>query len=79
MDILWYLHLKDSRLQTEKYGEEGYNPLYKVKLLVDHLVAVFPSVYQPEQHLSIDEMMIGTRCRISFLQYIPKNQQQYLG
>jgi len=71
MDILRYLHLKDSR-QQKKYGEEGYDPLYKVKPLVDHLVAVFPSVYQPEQHLSIDEMMIGTRCRISFLKYIPK-------
>ena len=34
--------------------------------------AVFPLYYQTNQHLSIDEMMIGTRCRISFLQYLPK-------
>ena len=26
--------------------------------------------YRPSPELSIDEMMIGTRCRISFLQYM---------
>lgn len=32
----------------------------------------FSQYYQPSRHFSIDEMMIGTICRIAFLQYIPK-------
>lgn len=40
----------------------------------DHVypTAVFPRFYQPARYLSNDEMMIGTRFRVSFLQYIPK-------
>ena len=63
--IVCYLHLIDSS-QQKKYGEEGYDPLYKVRPLIDHLVAVFPSAYQPERHLSIDKMMIGTGAEFHF-------------
>jgi hypothetical protein len=51
--------------------------LYKVRLLIDHLAAVFPKYYRPGRNVSIDEMMIGTRCRISFLQYIPKKRTRF--
>ena len=70
--ILQFLHLEDNREQKKK-GEDGYDPLFKVHSVVDHLSAVFPRYYQPAQQLSVDEMMIGTRCRVSFLQYLPKN------
>ena len=43
--------------------------LYKVRPLIDHVAAVFPEYYQPSRNISIDEMMISTRC---FLQVIPK-------
>ena len=74
--ILRYLHLVDSSKQ-KKRGEEGYDILYKVRPLIDHLGAVFPKYYQPSRQLSIDEMMIGTRCRVSFLQYIPKKPTRF--
>lgn len=41
--ILRYLHLVDSSLQYKK-GEEGYDPLFKVHPLIDHLSAVFPII-----------------------------------
>ena len=63
--------------QQKKHGEEGYDPLYKVRPLLDHLLAVFPACYQPAQQLSIDEMMIGTRCRVSFLQFIPQKPTRF--
>ncbi len=69
--LMRYLHLVDSSKQ-KKVGEVGYDPLFKVRPLLDHLSAVFPRYYQPARQLSIDEMMIGTRCRISFLQYMPQ-------
>ena len=66
-----YLHLVDS-VKQKKVGEAGYDPLFKVRPLLDHLSAVFLRYYQPSRELSVDEMMIGTRCLISFLQYMPK-------
>ena len=69
--IMRYLHLADSSLQ-KKIGQPGYDALYKIRPLIDHLSAVFPTYYQPNREISIDEMMIGTRCRVSFLQYLPK-------
>ena len=44
---------------------------------MDHLSAVFPSYYQPAQWLSVDEMTIGTRCRNSFLQYLPQKPTEF--
>ena len=40
--ILRYLHLNDSSKQ-KKYGEVGYDQLFKVRPLLDHLSAVFPT------------------------------------
>jgi len=52
--------------------EEVYAPLFKVRPLVDHLNAGFSEYYKPCRYVSIDEMMIGTRCWVAFLQYMPK-------
>ena len=71
-----YLHLVDS-VKQKKVGEAGYDPLFKVRPLLDHLSAVFPRYYQPAWELSVDEMMIGTRCLISFLQYTPKKPCEF--
>ena len=33
--------------------------------------------YQPNQQVLLDEMMIGTRCRVAFLQYLPKKTTKF--
>ena len=76
LKILKFLHLVDSTLQKKK-GEEGYDPLFKIRFLVDHLAAVYPQYYFPSRYLSIDEMMVGTRCRVVFLQYLPKKPTKF--
>ena len=37
----------------------------------------FPKYYVPAQNLSIDEQMIGTKCRVSFIQYMPKKPKKF--
>ena len=59
--------------QNRKKGEDGYDPLYKVRPLVQKLSETFEKYYSPGLELVIDEMMIGTRCCIHFLLYIPKS------
>lgn len=46
-------------LKTKKY-KDGFDPLYKVRPLSEHLAAVFPIYFQPVQQISEDKMMIGT-------------------
>ena len=74
--ILRFLHLVDNSLQKKK-GEDGFDPLFKIRPMIDHLSAVFPRYYQLGQQLLIDEMMIGTRCHVSFLQYLPKKPTRF--
>ena len=68
-----YLHLVDSTKQKKK-GETGYDPLYKVRPLIDKTLETFSKYYNPKRALAIDEMMVGTQCRVHFLQYIPKKK-----
>ena len=56
---------------------QGYDLLYKVRPIADHLPAVLSKHYHPSRHLSVDEMMIGTWCRLSFLQYMPKKPMHF--
>lgn len=37
----------------------------------------FPKYYVPAQNLSIDEQMIRTKCRVSFIQYMPKKPKKF--
>ena len=37
----------------------------------------FQQHYLPSQNLVIDKQMIGTRCRIGFIQYMPKNPKKF--
>ena len=61
----------------KKRGESGYDPLYKVRPLINKTSETFAKYYQPKRELAIDEMMVGTRCRVHFLQYIPKKPTKW--
>jgi len=63
-----YLHLVDGTKQKKK-GESG--------LLIDNTSETFCKYYQPKRELAIDEMIVGTRCRVHFLQYIPKKPTKW--
>ena len=65
--ILCYFHCADQSGYIPR-GEEGYDPLYKVRPIIDILSERFESLYKPNGELSIDESMIGTNCRVPFLQ-----------
>lgn len=71
-----YLHLADASKQ-KKRGEDGYDALYKVRPLIDKTSETFAKYYSPKRELAIDEMMVGTRCRVHFLQYIPKKPTKW--
>lgn len=69
--ILHYFHCADQSGYIPR-GQDEYDPLYKIRDVIDILLERFQALYNPNQELSIDESMIGTKCRVPFLQCMPK-------
>jgi hypothetical protein len=69
--ILRYLHCEDNRNSNKD------DKLRKLRTVIDSLNDAFRQMYSPSQCLSIDESMVGTKCRISFLQYMPKKTKKF--
>lgn len=74
-EILRYLHLTDNNNVPDK-NAPNYK-LLKLGGLDRKLCDIFPSIYVPRQELSVDEQMVGTKCRISFIQYMPKKPEKF--
>lgn len=70
-----YLHLVDNTTRPQQ-GTTG-NKLFKLGKLPENLIAKFKRLYIPSQNLSVDEQMIGTKSRISFIQYMPKKPKKF--
>lgn len=51
--------------------------LAKVRPFIDHLLKSFQKHWTPHREISVDEQMIGTRCRVSFIQYMPKKPVRF--
>jgi hypothetical protein len=76
MNILHCFHLNDNTNYISR-GEEGFDPLFKVRPLLDIANARFNSVYVPERHVAIDEGMVPWKERLSFKQYIPSKPDKF--
>ena len=74
--ILRFLHLNDNSNRIPR-GEEGYNPLLKLRPVYDTLQEKFLSVYTPTKHLSLDESSIGWKGHIHFRVYNPKKAHKF--
>ena len=65
LQILSYLHLNNNN------NNAGNDKLFKVRPFLNHLVGQCKRQYKPQREVSVDEQMIGTKCRIGFRQYLP--------
>ena len=71
-----YLHLNDS---SEIPGHEvpQYDPLYKLRPVINMCQQNFQDRYTPGRDLSVDEGMIKYKGRVHFRQYMPKKPVKY--
>ena len=74
--ILRFLHLADNSKQLPR-SDPNYNKLYKLGDFVACSNKCFKEMYAPRQNLSIDELMVGTKSRIGFLQNMPKKPKKF--
>ena len=68
--ILRYIHVVD-KTSAPTRTDPHYDRLWKVRPLIYLLPHTCAEMYNPGQQLSIDESIIGTKCRLSFIQYLP--------
>ena len=54
-----------------------YDKLWKIRIVIDSVNEQAQDSFTPGQYISIDESMIGTRGRLSFLQYMPKKPTKW--
>lgn len=71
-----FCHFTDNSQRIPR-GEEGYDALFKIRKVFDSVVAKCKELYTPKQNISIDEMMISWKGRLSFKQYLPKKPTKW--
>lgn len=74
--IMSNFHLNDNSYIPRK-GQPGYDPLYKLRPLLDILCVRFQQAYQPAEDITIDEGMCKYRGRLAFKQYMPQKPSKY--
>ena len=74
--LLQFLHLNDAKGYIKR-GEQGYDPLYKIRPLMECLIKSFKSMYRLGKQIAIDESMIGFKGRLWFIQYMPKKPTKW--
>ena len=74
-NIKRYFHLNDNS-QTPTRGSDNFDRLYKVRPLLDSILANCHKIPQ-EENQSIDEQVIPTKGRSSLRQYLPKKPHKW--
>nr|XP_054750142.1 piggyBac transposable element-derived protein 4-like [Lytechinus pictus] len=62
--VMSFLHIVDHT------AEDPNDPMRKVRYLLDHMKNACKKLYQPSEHISIDERMVRSKARFQFRQYI---------
>ncbi|XP_015194796.2 piggyBac transposable element-derived protein 4-like isoform X1 [Lepisosteus oculatus] len=78
--ISWTLHISDpeeDRENDKKKGTPKYDPLSRLRPLLDSLLLACQSFYQPRQNLAVDERMVASKSRIGFRQYMKRKPTKW--
>ena len=71
-----FLHFTDNTSAPSR-EDPDYNKLWKIQPVLRTVQEQSKKMYNPGGSVSIDESMIGTKARLSFLQYLPKKPTKW--
>ena len=69
-DLSSNFHVND-RTSNPPYGQNGHDPLHKVRPILDLVQKTWPEHHNPHKEMCVDEAMIAFKGRCSFRQYLP--------
>lgn len=76
--IYSFFHLVDNA-SLPKVNEPGYDPCAKLEPIMTHENNVFRFHYTPNEFLSVDESLVGTKNHTQLMQYLPKKHHHRWG
>ena len=71
-----FIHFADNSAAPSR-DDPMYDPLWKIRSVIDVVQREAQNAYTLGEHISVDESMIGTKGRLSFLQYMPKKPTKW--
>ena len=58
-------------------GSPNHDKIYKIRPLLEKITTAFQAIYSPRENLSVDETIISFKCRLSWIQYMPKKPHKW--
>ena len=74
--ILRFLHFKNNDNPPNR-DDPHYDRLWKIRNIFDTLNNKFYELYNPTEHLAVDEVIVLFKGRVIFRQYIPKKHKRF--
>ena len=71
-----FLHFNDNAEQVAR-GQPGFDPLFKVRPLIDISTPTYQQHFHPRAQLSVDESLAPFKGRLSYKQYIPNKPKKW--
>lgn len=72
------LHFNSNTNQVKK-GQDGYDPLFKIRPIMDMTKDSYSDIFECGRDLSVDESMLKFKGRLSFKQYLPSKPSSKWG
>ena len=74
--ILRFLHFENNEDPPNR-DNPNYDRLWKIRKIFDILNNKFCELYNPSEHLAVDEVIVLFKGRVIFRQYIPKKHKRF--
>jgi len=74
--ILRFLHFENND-NPLNHDDPHYDRLWKIRNVSDTLNNKFYELYNPTEHLAVDEVIVLFKCRVIFRQYTPKKHKRF--
>ena len=76
LQLYRYLHVCNDNQQIPR-GQDGHDPLFKIRSFLNLISDRFRNVYKPSRDICIDESLIPYKGRIYFRQFIPSKRARF--
>ena len=75
-NLLTCLHLNNNETGLH-HGDEGFDPLRKIRPIYVVLSSRFRTIFTPKEHICIDEAIVPWKGRLTFKQFIPSKPNRF--
>ena len=76
LNILRFWPLNDNNQQSNPQ-DPNCNRMYKIRPVIDHLNRQFQAGIQPEQEVTLDELLLPYKRRLAFKQFLPAKRSRF--